>query len=176
MICQEATPSQKGWRRHWRCWSPTRSTSSTCRTTATKQHKYTISYERVLPVMPTKIIWFFQNHYRPQTNLQEGNAFIPVCHSVDGMSGSVMTTKVPWNQIPREETPLEKNMGPDSKWHHTDPPGTTKVGGTHPTEMFSCFYWIHCQRYWAMKRVRSGDLFCSKPTSYHSTTKSVVTV
>ena len=49
-------------------------------------------YVETLQPLPPKLRY----HYRPQTKLQEGNVFTPVCHSVHGGSLSQYAPQVTW--------------------------------------------------------------------------------
>ena len=103
-----------------------------------KDSNICIIYQLVFVIMEESLHFFsFIDFYRPQTELQEGNVFTPVSHSVHrvcvsqhAMDREVCTPTrqtTPWADTPQAETPL-----PPSKT-------ATEAGGTHPTGMHSCF-------------------------------------
>ena len=94
------------------------------------------------PLLNAVVVWKEQ---KPELitsckrSCREGNVFTGICHSVHGRGVVVPYPPIGPDPPPRDQTPSRKDTGPDRKWHHTPPPGTTKAGGTHPTEMVS--YW-----------------------------------
>ena len=101
-----------------------------------------ISLKRITKMIflqfPTKTADIGFNHYRPQTKLQKGNVFTPVCDSVHG--GGV---HLPWQtntHPPNRHPPVDTPTGRHPHGRHIPPPSEMVIAadGMHPTGLHSC--------------------------------------